>query len=156
MEINITLLGQMITFGVFVWFTMKFIWPYITQAMSDREKKIADGLAAAEKGQRELEAAQHKATQEIRDAKTQAAEILEQANHRANRTVEESKEQARQEGETMIQLAKQEIAQQQQELQETLKSHAAELAIKTAEKLIQHQMDEKKQQKLIDQLISKV
>ena len=89
MEINITLLGQLITFSVFVWFTMRFVWPPILQIMREREQRIADGLAAAERGQQALELAQVKVDEYLNVAKQQAAEIIEQANKRASQMAEE-------------------------------------------------------------------
>jgi len=155
MNINATLLGQLLTFAIFVWFTMRFIWPYITKAMAEREKKISDGLAAAEQGQRELEAAQHKATEKIRDAKIKAGEIIEQANQRANRTIEDAKEDARQEGDRMIHLAKQEIEQERHEAYQALKEQTVDMTINVSEKLLQQQMDHEKQQQLVKELIGK-
>jgi F-type H+-transporting ATPase subunit b len=156
MNINATLIGQLITFAIFVWFTVKFIWPYITQAMEQREKKISDGLAAAEQGQRELEAAEHKATEKIRDAKIKAGEIVEQANQRANRTVEDAKEQSRQEGNRMINLAQQEIEQMRQETEAELRDKTVDLAVEATGKLIQQQMDQHKQAELVKQIISEI
>ncbi len=90
MEINITLLGQLITFSVFVWFTMRFVWPPLLKAMKEREQRIADGLAAAERGQQALELAQLKANEYLQKAKQEAADIIEQANKRATQLSEES------------------------------------------------------------------
>ncbi len=156
MDINATLFGQMITFAVFVWFTMKFIWPHITQAMSEREKKIADGIAAADKAQRELELAHTKAADHIRESKSQAAEIVDQANQRVNRMIDDAKEQARQEGEVIVASANQEIDNQRQKAVNELKSHTAELAITVAEKVLGKQIDKKTQASLVDEIISKV
>src|SRR5882672_9963457 len=102
MNINATLIGQMITFAVFVIFTMKFVWPPITKALQDREKKIADGLAAAEKGERSLDLATHKAKEIIQEAKVNANQLVEQAHARAAQLVEEAKEIARQESDRIV------------------------------------------------------
>ena len=91
MNLNLTLFGQMLTFGLFVWFTLKFVWPPLLSALQARQKTIADGLAAAERGQQELELAEHKAVEIVTNAKTQATTILDQANQRAVRIVEEAK-----------------------------------------------------------------
>src|SRR4051812_4076656 len=106
MDINATLLGQFLTFAVLVWVTMRYIWPPIIKAIHDRQVRIADGLASAERGVHELELAQHKAVEILRDAKIQAANILEQANKRAGRIIDESKDRSRAEGERLIEIAK--------------------------------------------------
>lgn len=156
MEINATLLGQMITFAIFVWFTMKYIWPHIIKAMQEREKRIADGLAAAERGQHELELAQHKATDQMRDAKIHAAEILEQANKRANQIIEEAKERAREEGERLLAMAQGDIAQEMQMAKEKLRKEVATLAIASAEKILERSVDARVQSELVDKLITEI
>ena len=95
MDINVTLIGQMITFLIFVALTMKFIWPPISKSLQERRQKIADGLAAAERGKHELEVAHHKAKEVIREAKAQASVIVEQANHRSHTIEEEARQEAR-------------------------------------------------------------
>ena len=100
MDINATLIGQFLTFAILVWFTMKFVWPPITSAMQAREKKIADGLHAAEQSKRELELAEHKALSIIREAKVQASHIIEQANLHSAQMVEDAKLHAKQEDNT--------------------------------------------------------
>ena len=156
MEINATLIGQMITFAVFVWFTMKYIWPHIIKAMQEREKRIVDGLAAAERGHHELELAQHKATDQLRDAKIHAAEILEQANKRANQIVEESKERAREEGERLLAIAHSDIEQEIQSAREKLRKEVAALAIASAEKILERSVDAHVQSELVDKLITEI
>ena len=91
MNINLTLFGQMVTFAFFVWFCMKFVWPVIIEAMEERQKKIADGLDAADRAMRDLELAQNKATDQMKEAKQEAAGIVDQANKRANQIVDEAK-----------------------------------------------------------------
>ena len=88
MNLNLTLVGQAISFAIFVWFCMKYVWPPVTEAMHARQKKIADGLDAASRASRDLELAQEKAGQQLREGKEQAALIIEQANKRANQIVE--------------------------------------------------------------------
>ena len=97
MEINVTLVVQMLVFLAFVWFTMRFVWPPLSKALEERQEKIADGLAAAERGRRELELAQHRVKDEMKQAKVQASDIIEKANRRAVQIVEEAKDDARQE-----------------------------------------------------------
>lgn len=156
MQINATLLGQMITFAVFVWFTMKYVWPPIIKAMQEREKKIADGLEAAERGHHELELAQHKATEQLRDAKIHAAEIIEHANKRANQMVEEAKERAREEGERLITLARGDIEQEIQGARQQLRSEIANLAIASAEKILARSIDAGTQHELVAKLITEI
>ncbi len=156
MEINATLFGQMITFAVFVWFTMKYIWPPIIKAMQDREKRIADGLAAGERGQHELELAQHKALDQLRDAKIHAAEILDQANKRANHIVEEAKERAREEGERLLTIARSDIEQELETARQQLRSEVANLAIESAEKILARSVDANVQHDLVAKLITEI
>jgi len=102
MNFNATLIGQSITFVLFVWFCMKFVWPPIMNALEARKKQIADGLAAADRGKHELELAAKKAGDNMRDAKAQAAEVLAQAEKRAAQMVEEAKLAAKEEGERQL------------------------------------------------------
>lgn len=156
MNINATLLGQMITFAIFVWFTMKYVWPPITKAMAERNKKIADGLAAAEQGKRDLEIAQHKVNEQLRDAKIQAANIIEQASQRANHLIEEAKEQARTEGNRMLAVAKAEIEQEAVRAKQELQKHVSDLAIAMAKKLLQSELDAARHTELINQMLEEV
>ncbi len=156
MDINITLIGQMITFAVFIWFTMKFVWPPIVKAMHDREKKIADGLAAAEQGKRELELAEHEAAKHIREAKLKAADIVEQANQRATRLIEEGKADARVEGDRLLELAKAEIQQERAQTEQALLAHVSQLALQGAEKVLGQQIDKSIHSQLFDQLIDEI
>ena len=102
MNINATLLGQAISFALFVWFCMKYVWPPLVNALAEREKKISDGLAAADRASKDLELAQKKAVEELKEAKAQAATLIEQANKRSAQIVDEAKETARQEGERLL------------------------------------------------------
>lgn len=94
MNINATLLGQAISFAIFVWFCMQYVWPPLTAALAERQKKIAEGLSAADKAQRDLASAQDQVAQEMKAIKEQAAQLIEQANRRASQLVEEAKGQA--------------------------------------------------------------
>ena len=98
MHINLTLIGQSITFLIFVWFCMKFVWPFIRNAMDARTQQIAEGLSAAERAHRDLELAKDKVSSQLKDAKVEAASIIEQANRRAAQIIDEAKERAREEG----------------------------------------------------------
>jgi F-type H+-transporting ATPase subunit b len=156
MELNITLLGQLITFAVFVAFTMKFVWPPITKAMQERKQKIADGLASAQRGKHELELAQHKATEIMRDAKVQAANIVDEAHKRSNVIVDEAKQTARQESERIIALGQAEIQREVQKAKAKLKHEVVGLSIAGAERVLRKQVDEAANRELIDQLINEM
>ena len=153
MDINVTLIGQMITFAVFIWFTMKFIWPHITKAMHDREKKIADGLAAAEKGKRDLELAQHKSVEILQETKLKASQIVDAANKRGVHIVEEAKEAARKESKRLIASAQIEIEQQTQQVKDELRAQAGNLAVKMAGKIVAREIDPKAHQTLLDKMV---
>ncbi|HEY2567324.1 MAG TPA: F0F1 ATP synthase subunit B [Candidatus Aquirickettsiella sp.] len=156
MEINITLLGQLITFSVFVWFTMKFVWPPILKVMKEREQRIADGLAAAERGQQALELAQLKADEHLKEAKQQAAEIIEQANKRANQMSEESKQQIRIENERLLAIARADIQQEWQTAQQKLRAEVANLVITTTEKILAQSLDSVAQHALVKQSLEEI
>lgn len=156
MDINFTIIGQFITFSILVWFTTKYVWPPITHAMHNREKKIAAGLEAAERSKRELETAEHKALGIIRDAKMQATQIIEQANVHSSKIVEEAKVQAKQEGQRIVAMAQGEIDREVLQAKEQLKSKLAELAIRGAEKIIQREIDSKAQENLLTQLAAEI
>lgn len=153
MNLNLTLLGQMITFALFVWFTLKFVWPPLLGAMQLRQKTIADGLAAAEQGHQELELAEHKAAEVITSAKAQATTILDQANQRAVRIVEEAKAKAREEGERLLAVAKADAEQEFQAVKMTLISEVSDLAVRGAEKILRRELDGSSNDALIDELI---
>ncbi|MDE1464065.1 F0F1 ATP synthase subunit B [Spartinivicinus poritis] len=156
MNLNATLIGQSLAFAIFVIFCMKYVWPPVTQALRDRQKKIADGLEAADRAKRDLELAQEKASKQLREAKEQAAEIIEQANKRANQIVEEAKDQARSEGERLKVAAQAEIDQELNRAKEALRSQVASIAVAGAEKILAQQIDKKAQSKLVDQLAAEL
>lgn len=156
MDINVTLVIQMLVFAVFVWFTMKFVWPPLSKALAERQDKIADGLAAAERGRRELELAQHRVTDELKQAKVQAADILEKANRRAAQIVEESKHDARLEAQKIVHHAQEQIVQEVNHAKDELKKQVASLAVAGAEKILMREVDEKTNSALLDNLIEEI
>ncbi|SHE73355.1 F-type H+-transporting ATPase subunit b [Modicisalibacter ilicicola DSM 19980] len=156
MNINLTLIGQMIAFAIFVWFCTKYVWPPISNALHVRQKKIADGLDAASRANRDLELAQEKANETLRESKEQAAEILEQAHKRSNQMVEEARDNARQEGERMIANARSEIDQEINRAKEELRAQVARLAIEGAERILESSIDEKKHRELVDKLATEL
>ncbi len=147
-----TLIGQMIAFAIFVWFCTKYVWPPISNALHERQKKIADGLDAASRASRDLELAEQQANETLRESKEQAAEILEQAHKRSTQMIDEARDQARQEGERMIAQAKSEIDQEVNRAKEELRGQVSRLAIVGAERVLEASIDEKKHGKLVDQL----
>ena len=149
MDINATLLGQALTFAVLVWFTMKFVWPPLTNMMDERGKRIADGLAAAERGKQDLEEASRRVEAEIRAAQQKATEMLINAEKRANQIVEEAKQAARTEGERIIADAKAEIDQEVLRAKESLRSQVAGLAVAGAEKILRKEVDAAKHADLL-------
>jgi len=156
MSINATLIGQMITFALLVWFTMKYIWPPLIQALEERKKKIAEGLAAAEKGQEDMKMAEKKAISVLREAKEQSADIVNLAHKRANEMVEESKQSAKQEGERLIVAAKAQIEQEMQQAKEGLRQEVSSLAITAAEQILQTEVDATKHKEIVDNVAKKL
>lgn len=156
MNIGITLLGQMITFALFVWFTMKYVWPPLTKALAERQKRIAEGLAAAERGVHELKLAQDKAAKQLREAKAQAALIVEQANKRAGQIIDEAKAQAREEGQHLFHLAKADIAQELQSAKQQLRGQIASIAVVGAERILGRHIDEALNNDLLEKLVTEI
>jgi len=155
MNLNATIIGQSIAFFVFVWFCMKYVWPPITAILEERQKKIADGLEAAERAQRDLNLAQNKAAEELRDAKKQGAELIELANKRANQIIDEAKEKAREEGQRLIAGAKAEIDMELQRAKEALRAQVAAIAVAGAEKILESSIDQAANEELVKKLRSR-
>lgn len=143
MNVNLSLIGQMITFILLVVFTMKFVWPPLKKAMEDRAKTIADGLAAAERGKHELELAGKRSADALREAKQQASEIITHAEKRAGQIVEEAKGTAKVEGDRQLAGAKAQIEQEVFRAKETLRQQVATLAVAGAEKILRREVDAK-------------
>ena len=156
MNLNATLLGEMITFALFAWFTMRFVWPHITNAMQAREKTIAEGLAAAEKGKHDLEVAEHQVKQLLQDARVQASEVIEQAHQRANRIVETSKDEARTEGERLMALTQSEIQQAREQAREALQTQIVSIAMAVVTKFLGESIDVAKQRAVFDAFVTEI
>ncbi|MCJ8169441.1 F0F1 ATP synthase subunit B [Atopomonas sediminilitoris] len=156
MNINATLIGQSVAFFVFVMFCMKYVWPPVIQALQERQKKIADGLDAANRASRDLELAQEKVTQQLREAKTQAAEIVEQAKKTANQIVEESRDQARAEGDRLKAQAKAEIEQELNQVKDALRAQLGSLAVAGAEKILGASVDQNAHAELVNKLAAEL
>jgi F-type H+-transporting ATPase subunit b len=151
-EFNVTLLGQAITFAILVWFTMKFVWPPLTNMMEERAKRIADGLAAAERGKQDLEAAEKRVADEVRKAKQQAMEIIASAEKRATQIVDEAKDNASTEGARIVADAKGQIDQEVMRAKEALREHVAQLAVVGAEKILRKEIDAAKHADLLSSI----
>lgn len=156
MDINATLIGEIITFIFFVWFTMKFVWPPLIKVMEERRKQIADGLAAAKQGQDELELAAHKSSDMIAAAKAQASIIVEQANQRANHLIEESKNTARIEGDRLLKLAKSDIEKEMVAARQELIAEVANMAVAGAEKLLKREISAHGDDYLIKEVLGEI
>ncbi len=142
----------MITFTLLVWFTMKYIWPPLIGAIEERKSKIAEGLAAAEKGQEEMELAAKKAANVLKEAKQQSADIVTLAQKRANEIVEDSKGTAKKEGERLVEAAKAQIEQEMQQAQEQMRKEVSALALKAAGQILQQEIDKAKHKDLISKV----
>ena len=154
MDFNLTFIGQIITFGVFVWFCARFVWPPLMAAMQERQKKIADGLNAADRAAKDLELAQDNAADKLREAKEQSASIVEQANKRAAKIVEEAKADARAEGERLRKATEDEIEHERNQAREALRAQVAVLALAGAEKVVDASIDEKVHNEMLQKLAS--
>ena len=141
MNLNLTLIAQAITFSVFIWFTVKFIWPYMLRAIETRQRTIADGLAAAEQGRRSLELSSRQADEAIKEARARASEILAQAEKRAAQLIEEARDAAKEEGNREKAAAKAEIEQEVTRAREQLRDRVAALAVAGAEKILRREVD---------------
>jgi F-type H+-transporting ATPase subunit b len=156
MNFNATLIGQSITFIVFVWFCMKFIWPPVMHALEERKKKIADGLAAAEHGKHEQELAEERAKEILREAKDQAGEIISRADKRAAEIVEEAKEDAREEGARLLTAARAEIDQEVNRAREALRGKVVSIALAGAGKVLEREVDESAHGELLNKLAAEI
>jgi F-type H+-transporting ATPase subunit b len=156
MNINATLIGQSIFFFAFVWFVMKYVWPPIMNALSERTKKIADGLAAAERGKHEKELAEQRAKEQLVEAKKQAADIIAQAQKRSNEIVDEAKGAAHEEGERIKAAAQAEIDLEVNRAKEQLRAEVSTLAVQGAEKILNKEIDASSHKAVLDELAAQI
>lgn len=156
MELNLTLVAQAITFVAFIVFCVKFVWPPLLQAIEERRKTIADGLAAAEKGSKYLDEAKVQIAGLLDDARGQARQILDQAQSRANAMVEEARAGADQERTRIIQSAQAEVDQQINRARDELRGQVAAIAVAGAEKILGREIDAGKHQDLLDRLAAQI
>ena len=156
MNLNWTMLGQSITFIVFVAACWKWIWPVLIDAMRERQEAIAAGLASAERAAKDLELAQERATDQMKEARAEAAALIEQARNRANQMIEDAKNDAREEGERVKEAAKGEIEQEVNRAKETLRSEVAALAVIGAERVLGETVDATRHSQLLEQLAAEL
>jgi len=155
-DINMTLIGQTIAMIVFVWFCMKFIWPPLLAAIEERQEKIAEGLAAADKGQESLAKATVEAESIISDARKQATGILDAAHARANEIVADGKSSGSKERERQLEAAKAEIEQEANRAREELRAQVSSIAIASAEKILQREIDGKQHEEILGKLAAEL
>lgn len=141
MNLNATLLAQIVVFAILWWFTMKFVWPPITKALDDRAKKVADGLAAADKAKLELQSANKRVEEQLVQSRNETARLLADADKRAQAIVEEAKKRAEEEGAKIVAAAKAEVDQLAVQARETLREQVAVLAVKGAEQILKREVN---------------
>ncbi len=156
MNLTLTLILQSVTFLVFVWFCWKFIWPFIIDAMRERQKTIAEGLAASERAEKDLALAQQRAADQLKDAKDEARQIIEQARLRAIQMIEEAKNDARAEGERQKEVARAEIDQEVNRAKEALRGQVATLAVAGAERILKASVDRGRHADLLNKLAAEL
>lgn len=152
MNMNLTLIGQAISFAIFVWFCLKYVWPPILKALEERETRIADGLAAAERGKHELELAEQRATEAMREGKDKAQDFISQAQKRADEIVESAKVSAREEADKIKAAAAAEIDQERNRAKDELRAQVAALAVAGAEQILMREIDEQAHHDVLDKL----
>lgn len=156
MNINLTLFGQMITFVLFVWITKRYIWPPVIKALKERQAKIADGLAAAEKGHLELARAKEQVALELKASKEEGAGIILEAKKQADSIVDQARQQAHDEGQRIIAQAHSEVEQMVLQAKETLRSQVATIAMVGAEKVLGRSIDSGVHQSMLDKLAQEI
>ena len=156
MDINMTLIGQTIAMVVFVWFCMKFIWPPIMTAIEERQTEIADGLAAAGKGQQYLDKATAEGADVVEDARKQATTIIDQAHARANEIVAEGKAEGVRERERQLAAATAEVEQETNRTREELRGQVSAIAVMSAEKILQREIDPKAHEDILSKLAAEL
>ncbi|MBM3353628.1 MAG: F0F1 ATP synthase subunit B [Betaproteobacteria bacterium] len=150
MNFNLTLITQALVFAAFIWFTVRFVWPPLLRAIEARQKRIADGLAAAEQGKKSLESSSRQAELAITEARSRAAEIVAQAEKRGSQVLEEAKAAAKAEGDREKAAAKADIQQEAQRAREQLREQVAALAVAGAEKILRREVDARAHAELLD------
>ncbi|MBE1300825.1 MAG: F0F1 ATP synthase subunit B [Alteromonadaceae bacterium] len=156
MDINATLIGQSVAFAVFVLFCMKYVWPPLIGAIEERQKKIADGLAASDRAEKDLELAQKRASEHLKEAKQQAAEIIEQAKRRANQIVDEETQRGHDERAKILQQGKAEVEAERNRVKEELRKQGATLSVVGAEKILGREIDAAAHSDIVEKLVTEL
>lgn len=156
MNLNATFIGQIVAFAIFIYLTQRYVWPPIVAAMAERTKRIADGLQAADKAEKDLELAKKKVVEQLTSAKKEAAAIIDQANKRAIEVVEEAKEKARVEVERIKASAQAEIEQATARAKEELRNKVVVLALAGAEKILESSIDQNAHNELVNKLAAQL
>lgn len=156
MNINVSLIAEALVFGLFVWLTMKFVWPYVTKAMDERANKIAEGLAAGERGRKDLENAQVKATEILHAARDKGAEVVDIANQQAARILEDARKDAQAERQRQVEAARAEIQQELNRAKQALRAQVADIAVAAAGRILSREIDPRAHQALLDDLAHQI
>ena len=156
MNINLTLLGQAISFAIFVWFCVKYVWPPVLAALEERETRIADGLAAAEKGQQELANAEERMDELLQEGRDKAQDYISQAQKRADEIVDQAKQTAVEEGERLLSAARSQIEQERNEARESLRGEVSALALAGAEQVLMREVDANTHRDVLDRLTAEL
>jgi len=156
MDINATLIGEAIAFAILIWFCVSFVWPPLLGAIEERQKKIADGLAAADRAKAELKDADARVADEIKKARAQAAEIVEKANQQANQIVDKAKTDALLEAARVKATAQAEIDGMVGKAREALRNQVSTLAVQGASKILQREINPDAHKALLDQLVAEI
>ena len=156
MGINLTLLGQLLGFGILIWFTMRYIWPPLISAMAERENRISQGLQAAERGRQELEQAKRQADSLLQQARTEASSIMAAAKEREQKILEEAHHKGEEERSRLIAQGEAELARQLAQAQATLRQEVVHLAVSCAERILKKEINAKAHQQLFDQFLAEV
>jgi F-type H+-transporting ATPase subunit b len=156
MNINLTLIAQLVSFAVFVWFTMKYVWPPLVRAMDERKGKIAEGLAAAERGHHEQQLAEKRAKETLHKAKQQAAEIKANADRQAAKIIEEARDKGKEEGQRQLLAAQAEIEQAANQAREDLRARVSELAVLGAEKILRKEINADAHRDIVESVANQI
>jgi len=156
MNFNATLIGQSIAFAVFVWFCMKYIWPPLIAALEERNARISEGLAAAQRGQKDLEEAQAKVSDSLKDAKQQAQEIINQAQKRATEIIDEAKDIAREEADRIKLMATADIEQQVNSAKDELRKEVSVIALAGVEKILGREVNADAHDAVLSELVAQI
>lgn len=156
MNLNASMLGQAISFVIFVWLCMKYVWPPLTAMLDERQKEIADGLRHSENAAKELAIAKANGAQLIEDAKRNVTELIEQGNKRRSEIVSQAQQEAEQEKARILEQGRAELEGERQKLRQELQANMADAVIESAQKLISKNLDSAANRALVDQLISEI